>query len=221
MKEDELRKLITYTVFVSILVWIAIILVLEVNPLTTDSIQYLGTVVSIVTGFWLFYFRWGWKWRPFKYLFPQPNLNGTWIGSYETDGYNEKGQRVPRGEICLTIRQNFLFIHITSFTDKYVAYSYAENLLLDKNRGIQKLTYLYSQNRTDPGAEGDRQGTAELSVVGMPPFGLSGSFWTNAKSNGFLKVRRVLKEPVTSFSEAKRKWPKKQEWNTLKQLRNS
>lgn len=220
MKEDELRKLITYTAFVSILVWALIILFLRVNLLTVDSFQHLGTVVSIVTGFWFFYFRWGWKWSPFKYLFPQPDLNGTWIGIYETDGLDEKGQCVPIGEICLTIRQNFLFVHITSFTDKYVAYSYAENLLLDKNRGIQKLAYLYSQNRTNPGAEGDRQGTAELSVLGSTPTELSGSFWTNAKSNGFLKVRRVLKGPVTSFGEAKKKWPKKQEWNTPKKSRN-
>ena len=219
MKEEELKKIIAYTVFVSIPVWVLIILFLKVNPITLDSFQHLGTVVSVVTGFWLFYLRWGWKWKPFKYLFFKPDLNGTWIGYYETDGLDEKGQHVPTGEICLTIRQNFLFIHVTSFTEKYVAYSYAENMLLDTNRGIQKLTYLYSQNRTNPGAEGDRQGTAELSIIGTPPFELSGSFWTNAKSNGFLKIRHVSKKSLTSFGEAKKQWPKKQEWNIIRKPR--
>lgn len=221
MKEEDLRKIIAYTTFVSILGWIAIILYLKIDLIAVNSFQHLGTVVSIVTGFWLFYFRWGWRWKPFKYLFLKPDLNGTWIGCFETDGVDEKGQPVPIGEITLTIRQTFLFIHIISFTDKYVAYSYAENMLLDANRGIAKLVYLYSQNRTNPGAEGDRQGTAELSILGTPPFELSGSFWTNAKTNGFLKTKRVSRKTITSFGEAKKQWPKKQDWNAIKKSRKS
>lgn len=216
MKEEELKKFITYTAFITVLLWIAIILYLKTGPVSFDSFQHLGTVVSIVTGFWLFYFRWGWKWKPFKYIFPKPDLNGTWIGCFETDGLDQKGQRVPIGEIVLTIRQDFLFIHIVSFTDKYVAYSYAENILLDTNRGVQKLVYLYSQNRINPGVEGDRQGTAELSILGTPPLELSGNFWTNAKSNGFLKIKRVSKKPIHSFGEAKKQWPQKLAWNTIK-----
>ena len=221
MKEEELKKFIGYTASISVLIWIAINVFFQIALLTFDSFQNLGTAVSIVSAFWLFYFRWGWKWIPFKYLFFKPDLNGTWIGSYETDGRNEKGQRVPIGEISLTIRQNFLFIHITSFTDKYVAYSYAENLFLDTNRGIQKLVYLYSQNRVNPGAEGDRQGATELSIFGIPPFELSGNFWTNAKSNGFLKIRRVSKKHISSFSEAKSQWPEKQDWKAIKKSRRS
>jgi len=219
--KEELKRFITYTVVISVLIWTAIIAYLRINPITSDSFQYLGTVVSIVITIWLFYFRWGWKWIPFKYLFSKPNLNGTWIGSYETDGLNEKGQRVPVGEICLTIRQNFLFIHVTSFTEKHVAHSYAENLLLDDSRGIQKLIYLYSQNRTNPGTEGDRQGAAELSIFGTPPLELSGNFWTNAKSNGFFKISWVSKKQVSSFSEAKKAWPKKQDWKTISTSRKT
>jgi hypothetical protein len=219
MKEEELKKLITYTAFASVLIWIAINLYLKIDLRTFDSFQNLGTAVSIVSAFWLFYFRWGWKWIPLKYIFFKPDLNGTWIGCYETDGLNEKGQRVPIGEISLTIRQNFLFIHVTSYTEKHVAHSYAENLFLDTNRGVQKLVYLYSQNRVNPGAEGARQGATELSIFGVPPFELSGNFWTNAKSNGFLKIRRVSKKQISSFSEAKREWPRKQDWKTIKKSR--
>src|SRR5258706_11694224 len=115
MKEEELKKFISYTAVVSVLIWIAIILYLKIDLVSFDSFQNLGTVISIITVLWLFYFRWGWKWAPFKYLFFKPDLNGTWIGHYQTDGLNEKGESVPSGEISLTIRQNFLFTHITSF----------------------------------------------------------------------------------------------------------
>jgi hypothetical protein len=157
-----------------------------------------------------------WKWIPFKFLFYKPDLNGTWVGCFQTDYRDDKGQGVPIGEIALTIRQTFLFIHITSFTEKYVAHSYAETLILDPDRGIQKLIYLYSQNRTNPGVEGDRQGAAELDIFGKLPLELSGNFWTNAKSNGFLKVRRVSKKHTTSFIEAKKNWPRRQDWSTIK-----
>lgn len=215
MKEEELKKIITYSVFLSVLIWIGIVLYFKVEFNTFDAFQHLGTAISLVTLGWFFYFRWGWRWTPFKYLFFRPDLNGTWIGYYETDGMDEKGSPVPIGEISLTIRQDFLFIHITSFTEKYAAYSYAEKLLLDKNRGVQKLIYLYSQNQTNLQAEGNRQGTAELSILGESSLQLSGIFWTNAKSNGILKIRHVSKKHIYSFSEAKKSWPKKQDWKTI------
>lgn len=216
MKEEELKRLIGYTVIFAITNWVIIILSLDIDLISFDSLQHFGTAISGVTLFWIFYFRWGWKWAPFKFLFYRPDLNGTWIGCFQTDWRDDKGRGVPIGEIALTIRQNFLFIHLTSFTVRHVAYSYAETLILDTDRGIHKIIYLYSQSRTNPGTEGDRQGATELDIFGEAPLELVGNFWTNAKSIGFLKVRRVSKYHTTSFAEAKKRWPIQQDWETIK-----
>jgi hypothetical protein len=72
MKEEDLKKLISYTVIVAVPIWVIIILSLNIDFLSFDSLQHLGTAVSGITILWLFYFRWGWKWIPFKFLFYSP-----------------------------------------------------------------------------------------------------------------------------------------------------
>ena len=220
MKQEDLKRIINVTAVVAILIWVLVIVLLEIDIISLDAIRQLGLIITTLGLFWAFFFRWGWKWPILKPLFNKPDLNGTWIGSFETDWEDKKGQTVPVGEIVIVIRQTFLFVHFTSFTNRFIAHSYAETLLLDDDRGIRRVVYLYSQNRVNPGAEGDRQGTAELSILGEPIKELSGNFWTNAKSNGFLKVRRVSEEWIGSFEQAKSKWPNYQDWQTLSGSKN-
>ena len=54
----------------------------------------------------------------------------------------------------------------------------------------------------------------DIDCSEIPP--LDDDFWTNAKSNGFLKVQRVSKKRTISFSEAKKKWPKRRDWKTIR-----
>ena len=68
MNEEELKRLISYTVTFAITIWVIIILSLKIDFVSFDSLQHFGTAISGVTIFWVFHFRWGWKLSPFKFL---------------------------------------------------------------------------------------------------------------------------------------------------------
>lgn len=128
------------------------------------------------------------------------NLNGTWFGDYfSRDLITDK---VYKGKIALVIKQSFLNLTITSYTEKYISYSYAESILKEKEKC--QLVYLYSQNEFDPTDETSRKGTSELHITSeAQTIKLFGEFWTNSNSKGKLNVIRSSRKHVESFYEAK------------------
>jgi hypothetical protein len=48
MKEEELKKLISYTAIIAVLIWVAVILSLNIEFISFDSLQHFGTVISAI-----------------------------------------------------------------------------------------------------------------------------------------------------------------------------
>lgn len=210
MNEIEIKKLITITVVSSIIVSTILIIFLKVNILSFEIFRIFSMTVTLLTLYWAFYFKWGWKMPLLNKIFERPNLNGTWIGTYKSED-NDKNQYF--GKIVLTIRQSFLFIHFISLTDKFVSYSYGENIFLNKNKSIKQINYFYSQKRLKAEEENIPQGATELSILGKDKEQyLYGDFWTNRHTKGFLKLRLVSSDCVETYQEADKNWSKEEHW---------
>ncbi|MEH2298049.1 MAG: hypothetical protein V7K88_02985 [Nostoc sp.] len=210
MNEIEIKKLITITVVLSIIVSIASIFLFSVNILSFGIFRIFSMTITFLTLFWAFYFKWGWKMPVLKKIFDRPNLNGTWSGTYNSEDNNKKEYF---GKIVLTIRQSFLFIHFISITDKFVSYSSGETLLNNENKGLKQVTYFYSQKRLKSDEKNIPQGASELSIMGDEKEKLLyGDFWTNRPTKGFLKLKFVSSNCVESYQEAEKNWCNQEQW---------
>jgi hypothetical protein len=210
MNEIEIKKIITITVISSIIIGTTSIILSSINILSLGIFRVFSMTVTLLTIYWAFYFKWGWKMPGLKKLFGRPNINGTWIGTYKSQ---DKDNKEYLGKIVLTIRQSFLFIHFISITDKFVSYSYGERLFNNENEGIKQVTYFYSQKRLKSDEESIPQGAADLSLLGGEKEQiLCGDFWTNRPSKGFLKLKFVSRDCVESYQEAETKWSSQEQW---------
>ncbi|MEH2295846.1 hypothetical protein [Nostoc sp.] len=210
MNEIEIKKLITITVVSSIIVSSVLIILFSVNILSFEIFRIFSMTITFLTLYWAFYFKWGWKMPVLNKIFDRPNLNGTWIGTYNSEDNNKNKYF---GKIVLTIRQSFLFIHFISITDKFVSYSSSETLLNNENKGLKQVTYFYSQKRLKSDEENIPQGASELSIIGDDKEKLLyGDFWTNRPTKGFIKLKFVSSNCVESYQEAEKKWCNEEQW---------
>jgi len=201
MKENEIQKI----VYISIIltgIYIVILRCFDVTLMSINGIKSILSFSSILLIIWSLYFKYGWKIKLLNKILYKPNLNGTWLGTYRS--MNEKTKEIFEGEICLIIRQSYLSMNITSFTDKFISYSYTESLVYHKESESNKIVYVYSQDEFDPTNSETRKGTSELKLIlELNNYKLRGDFWTNNKTKGVLELCHLSTNHSTSFLDAK------------------
>jgi len=204
MKKEELNKIIYISIAISACLTLIYLLLNKTFNLITF---YRGASFSItlVTLFWTFYFAYGWKFWGINKIFYRPNLNGTWKGQIISDWKDENGNTIPPKEIYIVIRQNFLRIHFTTFTNTFVGYSYSETFSLKKETGLKNVAYLYRKDTSQNIDEDLREGATELRLINDENFKkLDGKYWTNTKTQGKITVEFFNKNHVDSFESAKK-----------------
>lgn len=204
MKKDELNRIIYISIAISASLTIFYLLYNKTYDLTTF---YRGASFSItlVTLFWTLYFAYSWRWWGFNKIFYRPNLNGTWKGSIISDWKDEDGNSIPPKDIYIVIRQNFLRIHFTTFTDTFVGYSYSETFNLKKETGLKNVAYLYRKDTSQSNDDDLREGATELRLIDDGNFKkLDGKYWTNTKTQGKITVEFFNKNHFDSFESAKK-----------------
>ena len=201
MRFGEQNRIVLISYLVGILLNLLIEFIIGNFPGTAAIISSVKTV-SILTAWWWFYFKIGWKLPLIKKILPRINLNGTWFGEYESR--NEK-KKVFSGKIAVRIKQNYLSISLNSFTKKYQNYSYSEELKYNENSGIHGIVYVYSQKENSILDTAQRNGTSELTLKNINnEYWLEGDFWTIHGTQGKISVRRITKKHIDTFCEAKR-----------------
>lgn len=204
MKKEELSKI----VYMSIAISATLTLIYLFYIKKYDLISFYRGVsfsISFVTIFWTFYFSYGWKFWGLSKIFYRPNLNGTWKGQIVSDWKDEQGFTIPPKEIYIVIRQNFLRIHFTTFTDSFVGYSYSETFNLKKETGLKNVAYLYRKDTSQNNDADLREGATELRLIYDSNFKkLDGKYWTNTKTQGRITVEFLSKAHLDSFESAKK-----------------
>ena len=156
---------------------------------------------TILTFWWLFYFKIGWRTSPLKWLLFRMNYNGAWFGTYESISADDKKNS---GEIALRIQQDFLTISITSLTLKFQNYSYSELVKFDEKSNIHGINYTYSQQENNLFDISQRNGTSELTLKTINgELWLEGIFWTTHGTKGKISVKKISSNQIDTFIEAK------------------
>lgn len=201
MEKEEIKRMLYITMVFTIL-GISGLYFYGINVFTKEGVFKISSVISGIAIFWTFYFAYLWKFPILNNLIYRNNLNGTWLGEYYSKDLTS-GQEY-RGEIALVIRQSFLNINITSYTERYLSFSFAESFIVNNERKKHQLVYLYSQNEFDITDDNARKGATELlAICESESMKLFGHFWTNKNSKGKLDIKRVSKKHYNSFNDAK------------------
>ena len=161
--------------------------------------------VLILTMWWLFYFKIGWRLPILKGILFRINLNGTWYGEYVS--HDCKNENTYKGEIAVRIVQDYLGASVISRTQRYQNYSYSEEVKYDNKSKKHGIVYAYSQKENGLFDTGYRNGASELTIAlknATKEYWLEGEFWTIHGTRGSMCVKRICKKHIDSFDEAKR-----------------
>ena len=157
MNQTEVKIFATGSIVIGSIVWIISFLLNNFEVISLDSLKYINLGITVAGLTWFSYFRWAWKWGYVRRLLYRPNLNGTWLGEFESDWKNERGEVNPPKRFVLVIRQHWFTISVRAFTNIQKTESYVETLMLDDNKGTKLLAYLFSEKRSRTGEHGSRR----------------------------------------------------------------
>lgn len=203
MKKDELKLIVTISITIATVIAVVYIIVLNKEFNLSNGARAISSGITLTTFFWVFYFSTGWKLWGFRKLFYRPNLSGTWGGILKSDWKDKNGKTVGDIEFYIVIRQSFLRIHFTTFTDSFIGTSYSETLSLKKEIGLKNVAYLYRKETSQDDNEVLQEGASELRLIDSVPRKLEGKYWSNRKTNGKIDVSFVSEKTVDSFNDAK------------------
>ncbi|MEZ8169333.1 MULTISPECIES: hypothetical protein [Vibrio] len=217
MNQTEVKLFSAGSILIGATFWVVPFFLNGFEVLSFDSLKYLNLGVTMAGLFWFFYFKWAWKWSFLRKILYRPNLNGTWLGEFESDWTNELGEVNPPKRFVLVIRQHWFTISVRAFTSLQKTESYVETLMIDDNKGAKLLAYLFSEKRAGAGEHGPRQGAAELDLVEASAKKiLEGHFWTQAGTRGYIRVKQISDSVhMDSFEQAESKWPDNDHWKSV------
>lgn len=162
-----------------------------------DFYKAFSSVITIDTILIFIFVAWGWKLPLFEnWLVPFPNINGTWKGKIFSDWINpETNKKMDPILTMLTIKQNFLNISCVMRTHEMVSHSYAEGFMIDSDRQIKRLAYIYTSTPGILIAERSKpHDGAIVFEIKNKKKKLTGSYWTGRKTTGEIHLDFFSKE---------------------------
>ena len=212
MNRKQLKLFSRLSLGCCVVIWAVLYLYQNFSVFSLPSLKAILSGLSLTGLLWAGYFRWAWRWPYFKKILYKPNINGTWLGHFESDW----GGKPQSGKFVLVIRQNWFEVSIRAFSQSLKTNSHIESFIFDEGKGLKILAYLFAEKEI--GVKGDtRQGAAELELAeGMEFKILEGDFWTISGSKGFVKVKLISeKEKVDSFDVAMTNWREEESWQQI------
>ena len=193
-------RLISVSYFVGIFLNLLIDFVPD-DILGLNSVTSSVKTVSVLTVWWLFYFKIGWKLPLLSLILPRINLNGTWFGEYIS--HDDKGNTFS-GDIAIRIKQDYQNIGVNSFTEQYEHHSYSEELQYNEKSDVHGIAYIYSQKENSVFDMAQRKGASELTLKHIAKVRwLKGDFWTIHGTRGRICVKWISKRHFDTFCEAR------------------
>jgi hypothetical protein len=198
------RTLVQVIVSLSMVIYLIGFFVLDA-PAGRVLLQLNGFVVSVVSLFLFAFDRFLWKLPYVGLLIKRPVLHGTWKGTFESDYvYPAVPKRQGPTEAYLVVRQTYSSIHARFITGRSDSESMACELR-KKSDGRYEIYAIY-ENRPPLLAQGEspvHRGGLILEVLGNPTHALRGSYWTDRKTQGDLKLDEHSKEVYDDFDSAR------------------
>jgi hypothetical protein len=200
MSRKEFNIIIKISIVIAFAIAISILLISGISLTVLNFLKSLSYGLASSTIFWWWYLNKAWKFGIFKQFLPRPNLDGTWSGILHSNWKDSAGVQVAPKQFFLVIRQNFLKIHVTSFTDNYIGSSYTETIVAHTDFSIFKLIYVYGKETSDPGIQQPNQGVSELRIINDEKI-MKGVYWTNIQTMGTLDITKVSSKHIDTFED--------------------
>ena len=176
MKKDEIKLIISISVALYAVLTFLYLLITSSPFELTFVIRRLSSGLSLTTLFWVLYFSYGWKIPLLRKIFYRPDVNGTWSGTVISDWKNKVGLPIVPKDFHIVIRQSFLRIHFTTFTDGFVGVSYSETFTLNKEKGVKNIAYLFRKDTTQNHDDSIQEGATELRLIEGAQMMLQGKY---------------------------------------------
>lgn len=154
---------------------------------------------AVATALYMAFDRWLWKFHPFCWLHPVPNIAGEWEGeiesSYGSDGDGELVPIDPDGS-RLAITQRWSKIEI-NYRNQESSRSRSISARIEVGTDIPKVTYVYENEPEGEGLQTPQQrhrGTAVLDLYDDEGRQLRGSYYTDhagGQSYGEMRFEQV------------------------------
>jgi len=197
------RTLVQVIVGLSAAIYFVGFLVLDA-PARAVLLQLSGFVVAVVSLLLLAFDRFLWKLPVVRSLVKRPILHGTWKGTFASDYvYPETGKTEGPTEAYLAVRQTYSSVHTRFITRRSDSESIACELRT-KSDGRYEIYAIY-ENKPPLLTQGEspvHRGGLILEVVGAPAYALKGSYWTDRKTRGDLKLGGYSKKVHDDFDSA-------------------
>lgn len=147
--------------------------------------------------------RWVWRWKPVVKYVEVPDLNGTWLGEYESVRFDQ-GERVEStGPTAITVKQNYTTLSVKLMTGESKSYSVLSHIT-HLESGEFRINYEYSNTPLLKFRQKmpSHLGSAELTIASARGRELSGEYWTNRMSQGTLSLKWVSSKIASTLHAA-------------------
>lgn len=203
MKHSDL---IQVSIFLYSIVLI-VISVLSGDSIDANILKWVSGATSFLVFVWFLYDRWIWKWTLFSkiahHYFQVPIMHGTWKGKlyYESD----KDEKQGNVDIYVCIDQTLTSIHIRSFFEKPSESNSIATKIVKSYQNKLQLYYLYKSEAPHGKRDDNRphDGVVVLNIIGEPVRELSGSYFTDRRGAGQVRLSQYKSKISETIEEAK------------------
>ncbi len=200
-------------IFVVAVIW-AILLLSKGIPLSKSLFEPFSTVSGVLVIILSIFDKWGWHWKIFyPWLVSTPYLEGTWKGKIQSNWVDpETNKVIPSVDAYLVVHQKFSLICTRLITEKSSSELLGGDLIKDKDETWQIIgTYINTPRILLRGKNTIHHGAMILRVIGQPPNGLEGQYWTDRDTKGEMVFTNFSKKKFQNFTSAsKARFSKKQ-----------
>ncbi|WP_367278319.1 hypothetical protein [uncultured Alsobacter sp.] len=213
----ELRTLVSFIIVAAIVTWAGVLWIAG-EAISWSLLRPLGTVITIVTAFAVFYEVVLWR-LPLlrRWISKRPPISGTWRVRLESSFKDKSGQPVVK-TTYLVIAQTLSTLSVRMFTDKAHSFSLTERIRSAPSDDLFELAIVY-QNVPDidqrlPGEPSGSIHFGSLLIPNVPynPTVLKGHYWTDRRTEGKLTLEERRTTRVSSFAEGEMLFQKSPNW---------
>jgi SMODS-associating 2TM, beta-strand rich effector domain len=139
-----------------------------------------------------------------------PDLNGTWLGEYESEWIDSQGHRNREtAPAVLTVKQDYTTLSVVLVSGESKSYSVLSHVT-QLESGEYRINYEYSNTPLVKYRQKmpSHLGSAELTIASARGRHLAGEYWTNRMSQGALSFNWIS-DRVASTVEAAQHLPDK------------
>lgn len=148
--------------------------------------------------------RWLWKLPVVVKYVGVPDLNGTWLGEYESEWIDSQGQRNQKtAPALLRVKQTYTTLSVTLISGESKSYSVLSHVT-QLESGEYRINYEYSNTPLVKYRQKmpSHLGSAELTIASARARHLAGEYWTNRMSQGTLSFNWISDSGVSTLAAA-------------------